>query len=48
MRIAEALTEPNQPPERLLDELIVRRADGEEVSLKEWPLAEAMMSGRYG
>ena len=44
-RIVDGLRDPNQPPEGLLDELVVRRADGQEISLKELPLAEALMSG---
>ena len=42
LRIVEELTEPGQGPERLLDELTFRRADGREVSLKESSLVRAL------
>ncbi len=44
-RIVDELRNPDQPPEDLLQFLIVRRADGREVSLMEFPLAEVLGSG---
>ena len=44
-RIADRLTEPDQTPENLIEALTVRRADGREFSLAEWPLAEALSAG---
>ena len=44
-RIVDGLRDPEQPPEQLLDAITCRRADGREVSLAEWPLAEALSSG---
>ena len=41
-RIVDSLLDPNQTPEQLLDVLTVRRADGSEISLLEFPLAEAL------
>ena len=45
VRIVEDLRDVDQAPEQLLDALTCRRADGREVSLKEWPLAEALSAG---
>ncbi len=44
-RIVDRLKEAGQTPEQLLETLVCRRADGREVSLKDWPLAEAMATG---
>ena len=41
-RIVDGLRSPDQPPEELLGVLTVRRADGNEVSLEEFPLAEVL------
>ena len=43
-RIVEPLRDPGQPPEDLLRLLTVRRADGSEVSLMEFPIAELLGS----
>ncbi len=45
LRIAAGLSDPGQSPEQLLEGLTFRRADGREVSLKEYPLAAALGSG---
>ena len=42
MRIIQGLMLPDRPVEELLEVLIVRRADGREVSLAEFPLAQAL------
>ncbi len=44
-RIMDGLTEADQPAEQLLGTLSCRRADGREVSLREWPLAEMLSAG---
>ena len=44
-RIADGLMEEDQTLEQLLEILSCRRADGREVSLREWPLAEMLSSG---
>ena len=44
-RIIEALHMPNSLPEQLLDTLTVRRADGREISLQEFTLAQAFSAG---
>ena len=41
-RIVDALREPGQSTEGLLEVLTVRRADGREISLREFPLAQAL------
>ncbi len=41
-RIIDNLREPEQPPEDLLGLLSIRRADGREVSLMDFPLAEVL------
>ena len=41
-RIVDSLRNPDQTPEQLLDVLTVRRADGSEISLLEFPLAEVL------
>ena len=43
-RIVDALRDPDQAPEDLLGVITVRRADGSEVSLREFPLAEILGS----
>ncbi|MCY3655351.1 MAG: response regulator [Chloroflexi bacterium] len=43
-RLVEILT-PGQPPAELLTALTVRRADGREVSLRDFPLEEALWRG---
>ena len=42
LRIADSLRDPTQTPEQLLDVIVCRRADGREVSLREFPLAELL------
>ena len=42
LRIVDGLRDPDQPPEQLLEVVTVRRADGEEISLEELPLAQAL------
>ena len=44
-RIVDGLRDTEQPPERLLESLTCRRADGREFSLVGWPLAEALSAG---
>ena len=44
-RIVDGLRNPNQSAEQLLDVLTFRRADGREISLKEFPLAQALSTG---
>ena len=44
-RIVDGLRSPGQAPEDLLGTLIVRRADGREFSLQEFPLARVLSSG---
>ena len=45
LRIVDVLRDPGQSPEQLLEEVTFRRADGREVSLREYPLALALNSG---
>ena len=44
-RIASGLSEPGGSAEQLLEALTFRRADGREVSLQEFPLAQGLMTG---
>ena len=44
-RILESLWMPGRPPENLLEVLTVRRADGREISLQEFPLAQLLSPG---
>ena len=44
-RIVESLRMPDSPPEQLLDVMSFRHADGREVSLGEFPVAEQLGSG---
>ena len=44
-RIAETLRLPGQPPEQLLEVMSIRRADGSEVSLREFPIAQLLRGG---
>ncbi len=44
-RIVDVLRSPGQAPEDLLDSLTVRRADGREFALKEFPLTRVLSSG---
>ena len=44
-RIVDGLRDAKQSPVQLLEVLTCRRADGREVSLMEWPLAELLRSG---
>ena len=44
-RLVDGLTNPGQTAEQLLDVLTFRRADGREISLREFPLAEALSTG---
>ena len=41
-RIVDGLREPHQTPEQLLELLTVQRADGREISLQEFPLAQVL------
>ena len=41
-RIVDGLRDPDQSAEQLLDVLTFRRADGREISLREFPLAQAL------
>ncbi len=45
LRIVESLREPDQSPEELLEVVSFVRADGREVSLKDFPIAEALRTG---
>ena len=45
MRIVDSLRSPDQSPEDLLTVVTFRRADGREVSLREFPPVEALRSG---
>ncbi|MCY4620672.1 MAG: winged helix-turn-helix domain-containing protein [bacterium] len=45
LRIVDGLRSPDQSPEQLLEVLTFRRADGREVSLRQYPLARALNSG---
>ena len=44
-RIGESLRMPGQPAEQLLEVMTIRRADGNEVSLGEFPVAQLLHSG---
>ncbi len=44
-RIVDSLRNPGQSPDDLLDTLTFRRADGREVSLREFPLAQLLRIG---
>ena len=44
-RLVDGLTNPGQTAEQLLDVLTFRCADGREISLREFPLAEALSTG---
>ena len=44
-RIVGALQIPGRPPEQLLEVLNFRRADGREISLDEFPMAQALNTG---
>ena len=44
-RIVDGLTNPGQTTEQLVDVLTFPRADGREISLREFPLAEALNTG---
>ena len=44
-RLVDGLTNPGQTAEQLLDVLTIRRADGREISLREFPLAAALSTG---
>ena len=44
-RIVDGLRDPGQSPEQLLEVLTFRRADGREVSLRDFPLARVLNSG---
>ncbi len=45
LRIVDGLRSSDQSPEQLLEILTFRRADGREVSLKDYPMAQALSSG---
>ena len=45
MRIVDGMREPGQTTEQILDVLTVRRANGSEISLFEFPLAKALSTG---
>ena len=44
-RIVDSLRNPDQSPEQLLEILTYRRADGQEFSLREFPMAELVSTG---
>ncbi len=44
-RIVDGLRIPDQSLEQFLEVMTVRRADGREISLREFPLAQAMSTG---
>ena len=44
-RIVETLHAPDRPPEELLSTLTARRADGREIALPKYPIAQALGSG---
>ncbi len=46
-RLADRLRDSDRPHEQLLQELLLRRADGREVSLREVPLADTLRSGEF-
>ncbi len=45
VRIIQSLRAPDSPPEQILETLSVRRADGREVSLAEFPFAQLLSAG---
>ena len=45
VRIVDSLREPGRPVQELLEVITVRRADGEEISLEELPLAQVLSAG---
>ena len=45
MRIIDILRNPDQSPQQLLSEMICKRADGTELSLIEFPLADLLSTG---
>ena len=45
LRIVDGLRDPEQSPEQLLEILSIRRSDGREISLQEFPLARALSTG---
>ena len=45
LRVLEVLRTPGHPVEQLLEVLTIRRADGSEFSLEEFPLARALSTG---
>ena len=45
VRIIQSLRTPDSPPEQILEALTVRRADGREVSLAEFPFAQLLSAG---
>ncbi len=45
LRIVESLLEPGQSPEELLEVVTFERADGREVSLRDFPIAEVLRAG---
>ena len=47
-RIVERLREPGHPPEQILEVLTCRRADGREVSLRQFPIAQQPRYCRNG
>ena len=44
-RIVDSLRNPSQSPDQLLEDLTLRRADGMEFSLSEFPVAELLIAG---
>ena len=44
-RIIDALRNPDQPPEHLLEVMTIRRADGREISLEELSMPQALSAG---
>ena len=45
MRIVDSLRNPGQSPQDLLAMVTFRRADGREVSLRKFPMAQALSAG---
>ena len=44
-RLMQQLKDTDQPTEQFIETLTIRRADGQEVSLLEWPMSEALSAG---
>ena len=44
-RLMQQLRDTDQPTEQFIETLTIRRADGQEVSLLEWPMSEVLSAG---